>query len=172
MHLKLSSAKSKWRGGADELIFTQWKTNNKKKILYHCSLDTWPSGVAIFSDCAAYHTFNWLENIRASVINRLTYWGWHDGHHFADNNFDFISSCETVVFQIKFIWVCSKGSSQQQSVFGSYNGLVPNRRQVTIWTKYDIVYWTIYAPHGPDKLIEHFLHIITFALSVIMCSFV
>ena len=48
----------------------------------------------------------------------------------------------------------SWGSSWQKVIVGSGKGLVPDRRQATIWAKDDIVIWRLYALLGLTILIS------------------
>ena len=57
-------------------------------------------------------------------------------------------------FDSNFTEVCYLGSSWQNFIFGSGNGLVPNRQQAIIWTNADPVHWCIYSAPGGYELTE------------------
>ena len=52
-------------------------------------------------------------------------------------------------FDSHFTEVCSQWSNQQLSSIGWDKGLVPNRRQIIIWTNDFGVYWRIYVNSQP-----------------------
>ena len=49
---------------------------------------------------------------------------------------------------------CSLESNRQNSIIGSDNGLVPNRRQAIILTNNGLGFWRIYASLGLNELIS------------------
>ena len=62
---------------------------------------------------------------------------------------------KVLYFDWNFIELCSQRSCWQQPKIGLDNGLVPNRRQASIWTNADQIHWRIYAALG-DELIKIF----------------
>ena len=84
---------------------------------------------------------------------KLVYFSWHierdknGSRHFQTH----FLAWELFHFDANFTGICSEGSNQLkacQTLIGTDKGLAPIRQQVTIWTKYGIVSWRIYASLG------------------------
>ena len=76
-----------------------------------------------------------------------------NGCHFADNIFrcNFVNENFGILIKILLKFV-PKGPIDENPAFGLDNGLVPNRRQVIIWTNAGLIHWYIYVALGEDEL--------------------
>ena len=55
-------------------------------------------------------------------------------------------------FKEDFTEICSSWSNRQYGIFGSDDGLAPNRLQAIIWSIVGMLYWRIYPSLGLNEL--------------------
>ena len=82
-------------------------------------------------------------------------WCWYFGYsltHWDRDKLAIFSNAFSLDFKWYFIKMCSSGFIWQHAMIGSDKGLVPNSRQVFIWTNVGLVYWRIYASLGLNEL--------------------
>ena len=107
--------------------------------MMHCEMNYMYS---LFMDsCVTSH--RWVNTLRPR----------QNGRHFCRRHFHVhFLEWKLSNFKWNFIEICYLGSNWQLTIIDSGNGLSPNRWQAIFWTNDGIVYWCIYASHGPIDL--------------------